>query len=259
MTQSPLDATLAAAAAEAQADTTQTAQAINQVDHGSVVSTDNTPAVSNQQVAVAPTTGTSLTMHSSVVQAQSSITDFFKLTDGGCSVADVKYDPIKVLLRMADAQEGGGFKPAYMLNFEAPSGMVYTKSYDGVTTVSNNPAHSGLSWAENVAKIKALAPNAFAYLGYDVAFVVAEDTASKDGKTTLKAGTVLGFTTPYLASKQLKKVWDNAVSSNALGKDSVLTLSGEEISKNGKNFKQLVIVENGYAAPRSFAPVDDAQ
>lgn len=258
--QSPLDATLAAAAQAAQADTSNTAQPISQTEsnNGNVVATDNTPAVSNQQVVAVNSTGASISMHSSIVQSQSSITDFFKLTDGGCSIADVKYDPIKLLLRIEDAQKGGGYKPAFMMNYEAPSGMVYTKSYDGQTTTSNNPAHAGLSWIDNKNKIKAMASSAFDFLGYDIAFVVAEDTLSKDGKVTLKASTVLGFTTPYLAAKQLKKVWDNAIACNALGKDAVLTVSGEEVSKNGRTFKQLVIVENGYAAPRTFAPVEEA-
>lgn len=254
--QSPLDATLAAAAQAAAGDNSQTAQPISQVEQGTVVQEqNNTPAVVNQQnYAPANTGGASISMHSSVVQSQSSITDSFKLTDGGCSIADVKYDPIEVLLRLEDAQKGGGFKPAFMMNYEAPSGMVYTKSYDGVTTTSNNPAHSNLSWVQNKQKILGLSPKAFDYLGYDIAFVVAKDTLSKDKKTTLKAGTVLGFTTPYLASKMLLKVWNNAVSANALGKDAILTISGEEVSQNSRQYKKLVLVEQGYAEPRTFIP-----
>lgn len=246
--QSPLDQTLAAAAQAANGDATQTAQPISQVETGSVVNQDQSgaPAVSNQQVAQYQAPAPSLTMDSGLVQSQSSITDFFKLTDGGCSIADVKYDPIKVRLRVEDASQGGGFKPALMMNYEAPSGMVYTKSYDNQTTSSNNPAHAGLPWAANKQKILGLSPKAYEFLGYDIAFVVAEDVQSKDKKSVLKAGTVLGFTTPYTAAKLLKKVWDGAMGANARGKDAILTISGEEVSKNGIQFKKLVVVEHGY-------------
>lgn len=251
--QSPLNDVLAAAANQASGDASNVAQPITQDEIKNATVVETQPAVSNQQVAAYQQPAAPLSMDSNIVQAQSSITDFFKLTDGGCSVGDVKFDPIKVRLRIEDAQKGGGFKPAFMMNYEAPSGMVYTKSYDGSTTVSNNPAHSNLNWSDNKARIKQLSPNAFDYLGYDLAFVVAEDTDSKDKKATLKAGTVLGFTTPYTAAKMLKKVWDNAIGAGQRGNDAILILSGEEISKNQKNYKQLVVVEQGYDAPKTFA------
>ncbi|URG13805.1 hypothetical protein [Acinetobacter phage vB_AbaS_TCUP2199] len=251
-----LNEALNAAANEAAADSTATAQPISQVDQGSVVGNGEatTPAVANRQVAAAPAAGgPSLSMDSSVVQSQSSITEFLKLSDGGCMVGEAKFDPIKVRIRLEDASNGGGFKPAYMMNYEGPQGMVYTKSYDGVNTSSNNPAHAGLSWADNKARILNLAPKAYDFLGYDIAFVVAEDTLSKDKKTELKAGTVLGFTTPYTAAKMLKKVWDSGVGANQRGNDAILMISGEEISKNGRQYKQLVVEHVGYAAPTTVA------
>ncbi len=257
MTQSALDAALAEAAAQANGEA-HTAQPIAQVAQETVVQSEpqHTPVVANYAVAAAPVAGTALSMDSSIVQAQSGITDFFKLTDGGCQISDVKYDPIKVRLRLEDAQKGGGFKPALMMNYEAPSGMVYTKSYDGQTTVSSNPAHSALSWAANKQKILQLAPKAYDFLGYDIAFVVAEDVTSKDKKTVLKAGTVLGFTTPFTASKMLKKVWDAAINGNQRGNDVILKISGEEISKNNRQYKQLVVELLGYEAPVDLT-VDD--
>lgn len=252
--QSPLDQTLAAAASQAAGDSSNTAQPISQTEgQATVIEHNNSPAVANQQVAAYQPPASPLTMQSNEVQAQSSITEFFKLTDGGCSVGDVKYNPLKVLLRVEDATNGGGFRPAYMMNYEAPSGMVYTKSFDGAKTTSNNPAHSGLSWADNKRKILEIDPKAYDYLGYDIALVVAEDTKSKDEKTTLAAGTVLGFTTPYTAAKMFKKVWDNAVANNSVGKDAVLVLSGEEINNNGRQYKKLVVVEQGYAEPKTPA------
>ena len=250
--QNALTDALAQAAEAAQSDSTATAQPISQVEQGTVVGT-NTPAVANHQVATAPAGGASLSMDSSVVQSQSSITEFLKLSDGGCMIGEVKFDPIKVRIRLEDAQNGGGFKPAYMMNYEGPQGMVYTKSYDGVTTTSNNPAHGGLSWADNKARILQIAPKAYDFLGYDIAFVVAETVIGKDKKTELKAGTVLGFTTPYTAAKMLKKVWDAGVGANQRGNDAILMISGEEISKNGRQYKQLVVEHVGYAAPTDLA------
>lgn len=252
--QSPLNDVLAAAANAASGNAENVAQPISQEDVSQAETViDHQPAVANQQVATYQQPASPLSMDSNVVQAQSSITDYFKLTDGGCSVGDVKYDPIKVRLRLEDAQKGGGFKPAFMMNYEAPSGMVYTKSYDGITTISNNPAHSNLPWTTNVERIKKLNPNAYDYLGYDLAFVVAEDTVSKDKKTTLPAGTVLGYTTPYTAAKKLKKVWDSAVAANKRGSDAILIVAGEEISKNSKTYKQLVVLEQGYDSPKNIA------
>lgn len=251
-----LNEALNAAAQEAATDSTATAQPISQVDQSTVVgeATTTSPAVANRQVAAPAAGGSSLSMDSSVVQSQSSITEFLKLSDGGCMVGEAKFGPIKVRIRLEDASNGGGFKPAYMMNYEGPQGMVYTKSYDGVNTSSNNPAHAGLSWADNKARILNLAPKAYDFLGYDIAFVVAEDTESKDKKAELlKAGTILGFTTPYTAAKMLKKVWDAGVGANQRGNDAILMISGEEISKNGRQYKQLVVEHVGYAAPTTAA------
>lgn len=250
MTQSPLNDALTAAAAQVAGDTLAAAQPIQQGQQE-----QQNHAVQQTQPVYAmaqPNNASPLTMDSNIVQAQSGITEYFKLTDGGCSVGDVKYEPIKVLLRLEDAASGGSFKPAMIMNYDTPAGMVYTKSYDMVSTVSNNPAHSGLGWNANKAKILTVDGKAYEYLGYDLAMVVAEDALSKDKKTTLAAGTVLGYSTPYLASKLLKKVWDAGMAANMRGKDAVLMVSGIEINKSSKNYKQLVVENLGYAEPKNF-------
>lgn len=249
-----LNDALAAAATQASADPSQVAQPISQ-EQGEAYQATSLPAATTQNaVAQAPAAQpvSALSMHSSVVQSQSSISDFFKLRDGGCLIDDVKYPAVLFRLRLESSEKGGGFKPCYMMNYENSSGMVYTKSYDGVTTTSNNPAHSALSWADNKAKILQTHPKSYDFLGYDLALVVAEDVESLDGKQILKAGTVLGYTTPYTAAKKIKKVWDDAVGTNNLGKDALLLLSGEEVTKNNRQYKMLVVEAKGYAEPKVF-------
>lgn len=257
-TVNPLESTLQAAAAASQADASQVAQPIEQQEVQQNYQAQSLPAVNNNAVAQHHVQPTNLTMDSSDVQNESSIGSFLKLTDGGVEVSDTKYGAIKVALRVEDAANGGGFKPARMMNYEGAQGMVYTKTYDGANTESNSPAHSNLSWAANCEKIMQLSPKAYSYLGYDLALVVSEDVKPlKAGGEVLKAGTVLGFTTPYTASKLFLAAWKAAVAASQRGNDVILELEGEEISKNSRMYKVLRMKTLGYKAPQNYL-VEDA-
>ena len=72
---------------------------------------------------------------------------------------------------------------------------------------------------------------------------MAEDTASVDGKTTIPAGTLFGYTTPYTASKLLKAVWDKALAQGKRGEKVVVELSGEEIKSDKGQYKKLILKE----------------
>lgn len=250
----PLQDTLAAAAAQSQADESQVAQPIEQQNN---VVAEQVYQASNLPAAHEPRRAVTMSMDSDEVQNESSIGSFLKLTDGGVEVSDTKYGPVKVALRVEDATNGGGFKPAQMMNYEGPQGMVYTKTYDQCNTVSNNPAHSALSWAANCEKVLAMHPQAYKYLGYDLALVVTEDVQPlKKGGDVLKAGTVLGFTTPYTASKTFLAIWKAAVAASQRGKDVILEVEGEEISKNSRSYKIVRVKTIGYAEPENYISVD---
>ena len=251
-----LQDTLAAAAAASQSDASQVAQPIEQQQQQTTnVVAEQAYAASNLPAAHAPA-GSPLSMDSSEVQNESAIGSFLKLTEGGVEVSDVKYGPIKVALRVEDASLGGGFRPAQMMNYEGPQGMVYTKTYDQANTVSNNPAHAALSWPANCQKVLEMHPNAYKYLGYDLALVVTEDVPPLKSGEPLKAGTVLGFTTPYTASKTFLAIWKAAIAANQRGNDVLLEVEGEEVSKNNRKYKVIRVKTLGYAEPQNYASLD---
>lgn len=251
----PLADTLNAAAAASQADASQVAKPIEQA--AAPAATQDYVAAglpaTQQTTAVAHNSPASpMSMDSSEIQNESAITSFLKLTEGGVEVSDTKYGPIKVALRIEDASQGGGFRPARMMNYEGAQGMVYTKTYDHVNTVSNSPAHAALSWAASCEKVLQNNDKAYDFLGYDLALVVVEDTQPLKGSEVLPAGTVLGFTTPYTASKTFLAIWKAAVAANQRGNDVLLELEGEEVSKNNRKYKVLRVKTLGYEAPKVY-------
>lgn len=236
-TSNPLQDQLAAAAATAQA-TQHTEPQV--VQAATPMPTQNAPAVA---MAVAPAQyapAAPLTMDSNEVILAGSISDFIKLTDGGLSLQEGKFDPVIFELILNGAESGGSFRPCRMMNYQNPNGYVYTKTYDGVITSSSDASHNGLPWGENVQRIKTASPKAYEFIGYELTLTTHQDIASKDGKTEIPAGTIFGYSTPFTASKQIKAIWDKW-SPTHRGQTLLIKLSGEEVSKDGNVYKKLVI------------------
>ena len=235
----PVQDALAAAAAAADVQTAQPIQQeavqaaqplaqINQQAHGVV---EYVPAAA------------ALTMDDSAVTAVSGVSNFVKLRDGGLELDGEKFGAAKFNLTIEGSNNGGSYQPCFCMNYQSPTGQVYTKSYDGAVTVSNNPAHNGLPWGQNVALIQQKDAKAYTYTGFELTLELAEDTASVDGKTTIPAGTLFGYTTPYTASKLLKAVWDKALAQGKRGEKVVVELSGEEIKSDKGQYKKLILKE----------------
>lgn len=237
----PLQAQLDQVAATAEAEAVQTAQPMNQATEQSAQTATNAPAVSMAHAPAVAQPAMALSMDSTEVQVSGSVASFLKLRDGGLLLEDAKFPPCKFKLRIEDASLGGSFRPCKCMNYQSAAGYIYTKSYDGVTAVSSTPAHNNIPWAVNVEKILQVAPKAYEYLGFELVLELAEDSKSTDGKTEISAGTRFGYSTPYTAAKLIKAVWDKAVAEGKRGQDIVVTVSGVEVSKDGNDFKKLVI------------------
>lgn len=239
----PLQAQLDQVAATAEAEAAS--QPINQDGAAQNVQQaqpmTHAPAVSMANAPVAHQPAAALSMDSTEVQVSGSVASFLKLRDGGLLLEDAKFAPTKFKLRVEDASAGGSFRPCKSMNYQSPAGYIYTKSYDGVTAVSSTPAHNNISWAENVQKILNVAPNAYEFLAFELVLELAETTKSVDGKTEILAGTRFGYTTPYTAAKLVKALWDKALAEGKRGQDIYVVLEGVEVSKDGNEFKKLVI------------------
>lgn len=236
----PVQAALAAAAAEAQS-TVQTAEPIQQevVQAAQVlapVNQNNSPAA-----YVAP--AAALTMDDSAVTAVSGVSNFVKLRDGGLELDGEKFGAAKFNVTIEGSNNGGSYQPCFCMNYQSAAGQVYTKSYDGAVTVSNNPAHNGLPWSANCALIQQKDAKAYSYTGFELTLELAEDTVSVDGKTTIPAGTLFGYTTPYTASKLLKALWDKSIAQGKRGQKVTVELSGEEIKNDKGMYKKLILKE----------------
>ena len=202
------------------------------------------PVVAQSNYAVGQVTPAApLTMDSNEVTTASAVSAFLKLRDGGVELDDAKFGAVKFHLVVDGAENGGSFRPCYCMNYSGPNGHVYTKSYDGVTTVSTNAGHNGLSWAENQRRILQASPNAYSYLGYELVLEVAEEVTSTDKKTTIPAGKQFGYTTPYLASKDVLALWKKWTESGKRGEKVTVEISGEEVSKGANQFKKFIISE----------------
>ena len=70
---------------------------------------------------------------------------------------------------------------------------------------------------------------------------LAEDIESKDKKVSFEAGALFGYTTPYTAAKTVKAIWDKAIREGKRGETIIVEVSGQEISKDGNDFKKLIM------------------
>lgn len=240
--QDQLDAVAASANAEAEA-----AQVVNQNEgaNAAVVNQQGqaaqAPAVSMAHAPAAVQPAAALSMDSTEVQVSGSVASFLKLRDGGVLLEDAKFNPVKFKLRVEDASQGGSFRPCKSMNYQSAAGYIYTKTYDGVNTVSATSAHNNIPWVDNVNKILAVAPKAYEFLAFELVLELAEDVKSVDGKTEILAGTRFGYSTPYTAAKLVKSIWDKAVAEGKRGQDITVLVSGVEVSKDGNDFKKLVM------------------
>lgn len=182
-----------------------------------------------------------LSMDSTEVQVSGSVASFLKLRDGGLLLEDAKFPACKFNLRVEDASLGGSFRPCKIMNYQSTAGYIYTKTYDGAVAVSSTPAHNNIPWAVNVEKILQVAPKSYEYLGFEIVLELTENVTSIDGKTEIQAGTRFGYSTPYTAAKLIKAIWDKAVAEGKRGQDIQVMVSGVEVSKDGNDFKKLVI------------------
>lgn len=234
----PVQAALDQAAANTQTQA-QTAQPIEQ----NIAPNSATGVVQAQTTALAQpkVSAHTLTMDDAAVSAVSGVSGFIKLRDGGLELDEAKFGEVNFKVKIESTQQGGSFQPCYCHNYSTPAGQIYTKSYDNVTTASNSPAHSNLSWSDSVALATQKDPNSYTYLGFELTLELEKDTESLDKKTTLVAGTKFGYTTPYTASKQFKALWDKALSEGKRGQEVVVTLSGEEVSSPKGTYKKLIM------------------
>lgn len=216
---------------------TPTAEPIQQAQP---VAPMTSPSASTVVGYAAPAAASPLTMDSNEVVSAGSVSDFVKLLDGGLSLDDEKFDPVKFKIMLEGADLGGSFRPCKMMNYNGTTGYVYTKTYDGVTTSSSNPAHNGLPWNVNVERILSIDGKAFDFIGYELTLETAEDVKSRNGKKEIPAGSMFGYSTPYTAAKQIKAIWDKYSKTNR-GETLIIELSGEEVSNNGKEFKKLIV------------------
>jgi hypothetical protein len=240
----PVQAALDAAANQAtQAATTETVEVIQQeaVAQNQQVNQNTGLQTVNTSVATHQAPASPLTMDDSAVTAVSGVSNFVKLRDGGLELDGEKFGPTKFKLKMDGVDKGGAYQPCFACNYNSPAGQVYTRSYDGVKTVSLNPSHDGLDWNQNVALCQAKDPKAFTYTAFELTLELAEDTVSADGKTTIPAGTKMGYTTPYTAAKTLKALWDKALSEGKRGETFVVELSGEEVKNDKGSYKKLIL------------------
>lgn len=199
-----------------------------------------TPVVGTSY-APAPVAAAPLSMDSADVASVGSVTEFIKLGDDGLKLGDGKFPATKFKLTIEGAENGGSFRPCHCMNYQGAAGYVYTKSYDGVTTVSSNPSHNGLPWQQNCQQILQLNPKAYSFVGFELVLELAEDIESKDKKVSFEAGTMFGYTTPYTAAKTVKAIWDKAIREGKRGESVIVEVSGQEISKDGNDFKKLIM------------------
>lgn len=240
----PVQDALAAAAAQVQPE--QAAEVVQQEQQASQnVQQAQTlaPAVAQTHAVAAHQPAAVMSMDDASVAAVSGVSAFVKLRDGGLELDEQKFGPTKFKLKIEGSHAGGSFQPFHACNYNSPAGYVYTKTYDNATTVSLNAAHNGMPWAENVALCKQKDPTSYTYLGFELTLELAEDTTSLDGKVTIPAGTMFGYSTPYTASKLLKGVWDKALAAGKRGENILIELSGEEIKNDKGNFKKLILKE----------------
>lgn len=238
---SPIDAALQ----QANANTAKAAEPITQND--TVQNTGTSPALtqSNNQVAVANRAPAAiLTMDDSAVAAVSSVSGYLKLRDGGIELDEKKFLGANFKLKIESSTEGGSFQPCYCHNYNLPSGQVYTKSYDGVATASNNAAHSNLSWEDSVALALRQDPASYTYTGFEIVLELESDIKTVDGNHTIPAGTKFGYTTPYTAAKSFKAIWDKAISEGKRGQTITVFIDGTEVtSPKGQKYKKLIVTE----------------
>lgn len=191
--------------------------------------------------APAPVAAAPLSMDSADVASVGSVTEFIKLGDAGLKLGDGKFDPVKFKMVIEGAENGGSFRPCHCMNYQGAAGYVYTKSYDGFTTSSSNPSHNGLPWQQNCQQILQLNPKAYSFVGFELVLELAEDIESKDKKVSFEAGTLFGYTTPYTAAKTVKAIWDKAIREGKRGETIIVEVSGQEISKDGNDYKKLIM------------------
>ena len=201
----------------------------------------NTAQAVAQAYAPALVAAAPLSMDSADVASVGSVTEFIKLGDGGLKLGDGKFGATKFKLTIEGAENGGSYRPCHCMNYQGAAGYVYTKSYDGFTTVSANPSHNGLPWQQNCANILQISPKAYSYVGFELVLELLEDIVSTDKKTEFSAGTLFGYTTPYTASKTVKAIWDKAIKEGKRGETLIVEVSGEEVSNNGNEFKKLIM------------------
>lgn len=197
--------------------------------------------IAGTSYAPAPVAAAPLSMDSADVASVGSVTEFIKLGDDGLKLGDGKFPATKFKLTIEGAEKGGSFRPCHCMNYQGATGYVYTKSYDGVTTVSSNPSHNGLPWQQNCQQILQLNPKAYSFVGFELVLELAEDIESKDKKVSFEAGTLFGYTTPYTAAKTVKAIWDKAIREGKRGETIIVEVSGQEISKDGNDYKKLIM------------------
>lgn len=195
----------------------------------------------NTSYAPAPVAAAPLSMDSADVASVGSVTEFIKLGDDGLKLGEGKFPATKFKLTIEGAENGGSFRPCHCMNYQGAAGYVYTKSYDGFTTSSSNPSHNGLPWQQNCQQILQLNPKAYSFVGFELVLELAEDIESKDKKVSFEAGTLFGYTTPYTAAKTVKAIWDKAIREGKRGETIIVEVSGQEISKDGNDYKKLIM------------------
>ena len=235
----------ALAAAAAQVDNTQTAQAIEQPEVEVIQAVQAVqplqPAVAQHGVSQYQAPAAPMSIEDAAVSSVSGVSNFVKLRDGGLELDGSKFGPVDFDIIMAGSDKGGSYQPVACCNYNSAAGQVYTKSYDQQTTVSNNPAHNGLPWHENILLCQSRNPSAYSYIGFELTLKLSEDTISFDCKTTITKGTLFGYTTPYTASKLLKALWDKANTEGKRGETFKIKLSGEEVKNDKGDYKKLIL------------------